>query len=107
MKQNNNHQQGFTLIEVLIALIFVAMGVVTVIEVTGQHVNNLSELEDKIRTGGKNDRIDMGGIRWRTRAKIEATDVERVFLLTVEVRDDNHVDRAVYASVTTAITDRL
>ena len=115
--------------EVLIALIFVAMGVVTVIEVTSQHVNNLSELEkrvlagwvasnkvaeirheaktDKIRTGGKTDRINMGGMRWRTRAKIESTDVERVFLLTVEVRDDNNAERAVYASVTTAVTDTL
>lgn len=122
-------QSGFTLLEVLVALVFVAFGIVTVIEVTSQHVNNLAELEkrvlaswvasnkvaeirhdaktDKVRSGSKNDRIKMGGMRWRTRAKITETDVDRVFLITVEVRDDNNADRAIYSSVTTAVTDRL
>lgn len=125
----SRNQSGFTLLEVLIALLFVAMGIVTVIEVTSKHVSNVSELEkriiaswvasnkiaeirheartDKVKTGGKTDRVKMGGMSWRSRAKIEETEVERVFLLTVEVRDDNNKDRGIYASVTTAVTDRL
>jgi len=121
-------QAGFTLIEVMVALVFVALGIVTIIEVTSQHVNNLSELEkrvlaswvasnkaaeirhdaktDKVKSGSKNDRVKMGGMRWRTRAKIVETEVERVFLLTVEVRDDNNSKRGIYSSITTAVTDR-
>jgi len=124
-----NPQRGFTLIEVMVALLFVALAITTIIEVTTQHVGNLSELEkrvlaswvasnkiaeirhdartEKIKTGGKTDRVKMGGMRWRSRAKVEETEVERVYLLTVEVRDDNNKDRGVYASVTTAVTDRL
>jgi len=121
-------QQGFTLIEVMIALLFVAMGIVTVIEVTSSHVNNITELEkrilaswvasnkiaemrhnartNKVKTGGKNDSVKMGGMSWR-RAEVKETEVERVFLVTVEVRDDKNKDRGIYASVTTALTDRL
>lgn len=112
----------------MIALVFVSFGIVTVIEVTTQHVKNLSELEkrvlagwvasnkvaeirhdaktDRVRTGNKNDRIKQGGMRWRTKARIEKTEVEKVFLLIVEVRDDNDIDHGPYASVTTAITER-
>lgn len=128
-KPLSKKQHGFTLLEVMIALLFVAMGIVTVIQVTANHVSNMSELEkriiaswvasnkiaeirheartSKVKTGGDTDRVKMGGMRWRSRANIEKTEVERVFLLTVEVRDDNNTDRGVYASVTSAVTDRL
>jgi len=127
MSRSRKQQTGFTLIEVMVALMFVSLGIVTVIEVTSQHVNNLSELEkrvlaswvasnkaaqirheaktDRVRSGSKNDRMKMGGMRWRTRAILNETDVERVFLLTVEVRDDNDADRGIYSSITTAVTD--
>ncbi|WP_189400092.1 type II secretion system minor pseudopilin GspI [Arenicella chitinivorans] len=127
MRTMTHRESGFTLLEVMIALIFVSLGIATVIEVTSQHVMNLSELEkramagwvasnkvaeiqyeaktSKVRTGNKNDRVKMGGMRWRTRAKIEKTEIERVFMLTVEVRDDEDVDRGLYAQVTTAITE--
>ena len=125
---SSKNNAGFTLIEVMVALIFVALGIVTIIEVTSQHVNNLSELEkrvlaswvasnkaaeirhdaktDKVKSGSDTDRVKMGGMQWRTRAKLEETEVERVYLLKVEVRDDNNSKRGVYASLTTAITDR-
>ncbi|RBP49246.1 type II secretion system minor pseudopilin GspI [Arenicella xantha] len=128
MINRNRQQAGFTLLEVLIALVFVAFGIVTVIEVTTQHVKNLSELEkrviagwvasnkvaeirhdaktEKLKIGSDTDRVKQGGMRWRTKAKIEKTDVERVFLLVVEVRDDNDVERGLYATSTTAVTDR-
>ena len=113
----------------MIALVFVSFGIVTVIEVTTQHVKNLSELEkrvlagwvasnkiaeirheaktDKVRTGNQSDRVEQGGMRWRTKARMEKTDVERVFLLTVEVRDDNDAEHGLYATATTAVTDKF
>lgn len=128
MQYNTSKSAGFTLIEVMVALIFVSLGIVTIIEVTSQHVNNLSELEkrvlaswvasnkaaeirhdaktDRVKSGSDTDRVKMGGMQWRTRAKLEETEVERVFLLKVEVRDDNDSKRGVYANLTTAITDR-
>ncbi len=128
-KRRTGKQTGFTLIEVLVALLIVSLGIVSVIQVTSQHVSNISELEkrmlaswvasnhiaeirhdakvNKISSGGETERYEMGGYEWRSRAKIEETDVERVFLLTVEVSDDNSAERRVYASMTSAVTDRL
>ncbi len=122
-------QTGFTLIEVLLALVIVSLGVVSVIQLTARHVNNIGELEkrmlaswvasnhiaeirheakvERVREGGQNERFEMGGHEWRSRARIEETDVERVFLLTVEVSDDSNLEKKVYASMTSAITDRL
>ena len=129
LKLRSQKQSGFTLIEVLVALVIVSLGIVSVIQVTSQHVSNISELEkrmlaswvasnhiaeirhdakvNKIRGNGKTERYKMGGHQWRSRAKIEETDVERVFLLTVEVSDDSNIDKKVYASMTSAVTDRL
>jgi len=120
---------GFTLIEVLVALLIVSLGIVSVIQVTSQHVSNISELEkrmlaswvasnhiaeirhdakvDKISSGRKTERYKLGGHEWRSRANIEETDVERVFLLTVEVADDSTAEKRVYANMTSAVTDRL
>jgi len=128
-KRQSDKQTGFTLIEVLVALLIVSLGIVSVIQVTSQHVSNISELEkrmlaswvasnhiaeirhdakvNKIRSGGETERYEMGGHEWRSRVKIDETDVERVFLLTVEVSDDNSTEKRVYASMTSAVTDRL
>lgn len=122
-------QSGFTLLEILIALIFVAMGVGAIIEVMGQNINNVSELErrilaswvasnriaeirheartQKVKTGRKTKRVKMGGMEWRARATIEKTDVERVYLLKLEVYGDDASDKAPYAAYNTAITDAL
>lgn len=124
-----NVQSGFTLIEVMVALVIVSIGIISVIQITSQHISNVSELEkrmlaswvasnhiaeirhqakvDKMRSGGKTERYKLGGQEWRSKARIEETDVERVFLLTVEVSDDNNIDKKVYASMTSAVTDRL
>ncbi len=122
-------QSGFTLIEVLVALLIVSLGIISVIQVTSQHVSNISELEkrmlaswvasnhiaeirydakvNKIRGNGKTERYTMGGRDWRSKARIEETEVERVFLLTVEVSEDSNLEKTIYASMTSAVTDRL
>lgn len=121
--------KGFTLIEVMVAILIVSLGIVSVIDVTSKHVNNISELEkrmvaswvasnhvseirhnakiDKIRSGSDVERVKMGGQKWRSQARLEETDVEKVFLLTITVSDDNDADKKVYASVTTAVSDLL
>lgn len=122
-------QSGFTLLEILIALIFVSMGVAAIIQVMGQNINNMGELErrvlaswvasnqiaeirhksrtDKIKSGRKTERVKMGGLNWRARATIQRTEVERVYLLTMEVYDDEAPNEAPYAAYTSAITDVL
>lgn len=121
--------RGFTLIEVMVAMVFVAFGIVTVIQVTTSYVGNITELEKrvlaswvasnhiaeirfesettKVRTGNKTERIKMGGYRWRSRAKISRTDVERVFLLNVDVYDDGAPNKSPYVSYTTAVTENF
>jgi general secretion pathway protein I len=127
--KNIKQSNGFTLIEVMVAMLIVSLGIVSVIDVTAKHVSNMSELEkrmvaswvasnhvseirheakvDKIRTGSDVERVKMGGQKWRSKARIEKTEVEKVFLLTINVTDDADPKKKVYASVTTAVTDRL
>lgn len=125
----DNRQSGFTLIEVLVALLIVSLGIVSVIQVTAKHVSNITEIEkrmlaswvasnhmteirhdakvNKIRGGGDTERVKLGGHEWRSRAKIEETDVEKVFLVTIEVADDSNIEKRVYATATSAVADRL
>jgi len=99
----NRRETGFTLLEVLVAILIVSLGVVSIIQVTAQHVNNLVELEkrmmaswvasnhiaeirydartEKLKTGGKTERYKLGGQSWRSRAKVDETEVERVYLV--------------------------
>ncbi len=122
-------QAGFTLIEVLVALIVVSFGIVSVIQVTSQHVSNISELEkrmlaswvasnhiaeirhnakvERIRSRSDTERFDMGGHTWRSRARLHETEVEKVFLLTVEVSFDGDPEKTIYANMTSAVTDGL
>lgn len=128
-KNNLNSSKGFTLIEVMVAIVIVSLGIVSVIDVTVKHVNNINELEkrmmaswvasnhvadirheakiDKVKSGSDVTRVKMGGQKWRSKARLEETDVENVFLLSVEVSLDGDSKKTVYSRVTTAVTDRL
>lgn len=122
--------KGFTLIEVMVALMFVAFGLVTVIQVITSYVGNITELEkrvlaswvasnhiaeirfasetDRIKTGNKTQRIKMGGYQWRSKANIKETDVERVFLVSVEVFDGaERLQKRPYVAFTTAVTENF
>ncbi len=111
------------------ALLIVGIGMVAVIDLTSNHIRNITELEkriiagwvasnhlaeirfdaqtERIREGSDSERTKMGGRRWRSRARIIETEVEKVFLVTVIVSDESERDASVYASLTTAITDPL
>ncbi len=127
--KNRTASQGFTLIEVMVALVFVAVGLVTVIQVTTAYVGNITEVEkrvlaswvasnhiaqirfdaetESVKVGGDTERIKMGGYQWNSRARLSETDVENVFLLNVEVFEDASAGRrdTPYASYTTAVTE--
>lgn len=120
-------QQGFTLIEIVIALAIVAIGVLSVAEAMIQHTQVAGSLEkrvmaawvasnqiallthdskiNRIRGGSTSEVVEMGGHKWRTQSKIKKTYVERVFLLTVTVKDESRRQEPAYATMTTAISD--
>ena len=118
---------GFTLIEIVIALAIVAIAVLAIADATNKHTGAATGLEQrvlaswvassklaelrheaklsKVKTGRKSDVVKMGGHRWRTKVEIDKTDVERVFLVTVSVKDDKQSRGPVFATLTSAISD--
>ncbi len=127
---NTHRMTGFTLIEVMVALVFVALGIVTVIQVITGYVGNITELEkrvlaswvasnhiaeirfaaetDRVKSGNKTERVKMGGYQWRSKAKVTETEVERVYLLNVEVFDEADANKKTpYIVYTTAITENF
>jgi general secretion pathway protein I len=122
-------QGGFTLIEIMVALGIAAVSIVAIIDAMGKNTWVASELEQrilaswvasneiaeirydakisKVKTGSKSNTVEMGGHRWRVKSRIKKTDVQRVFLVTVEVNDDARDRESVLSTMTTAVTDRL
>ena len=119
--------KGFTLIEIIIAMAIVAIAILSIANAMNQHTKVAGELEkrviaswvaanvaaetrhssktDRIKLGSSSDIIDMGGHKWRASSHISRTDVENVFLLKVEVKDERARQDNDYATLTTAITD--
>lgn len=60
---------------------------------------------NRVKAGTSSEIVKMGGHQWRTRSIIEKTEVERVFLLTVTVKDEQQSDQPAFASLTTALSD--
>lgn len=118
---------GFTLIEVIVAIVIVAIALLSAMQLSSRQANNVVEIEkrmlaswvasnhlaqlhfdaktSKVRARSDTKRYKMGGQRWRSRAKIQATEIERVFLVNVNVSDDNDGDKTVYATLTSALSD--
>ncbi|MFT5572469.1 MAG: general secretion pathway protein I [Cryomorphaceae bacterium] len=122
-------QGGFTLIEIMVALGIAAVSIVAIIDAMGKNTWVASELEQrilaswvvsneiaeirydakisKVKIGSHSNTVEMGGHRWRVKSRIKKTDVERVFLVTVEVNDDARSRETALSTMTTAVTDRL
>ncbi len=120
-------QRGFTLIEVMIALMIVGVGVVAVIDAANKYTFAQSELEKKvlaewvasntldkaryealtgrIKQGSQRDTVAMGGHKWRTRLSKDSTEVDGVFLVSVQVSLDGDASNRVVSQLTTAMIE--
>ena len=125
----DNRQQGFTLIEIMIALLIVSVGVVAVMTATAKSVDIAADLErrtvaswvvsnkisevlqlsktESVSARKSTDKTEMGGYEWRVRTVIEETQLERVFRLTVEAYDDNSRQDTAVISMTSSLADKL
>ena len=125
---NRNRAKGFTLIEIIIALAIVAIAVLAIMNSTNSHARVSGALEktiianwvasnvitraqheartERVKNGRSSDFYEMGGHRWSARSIVSTTEVENVYLLTVEVRDDRASQSDPLSSMTTALLDQ-
>jgi len=125
--RNDLNAHGFSLIEIIIALAIVSIAVLAISSAMSQHTRAAAGLEqrlvaswvasnemakikhkakvEKVKTGRRSNTVDMGGRRWRATAQVAETDVERVFLVTVLVRDNDDASGATIATLTSAVSD--
>jgi general secretion pathway protein I len=112
--------RGFSLIEVLAALVVVSLGMLGVIEAVSQTANNTAYLRDKTlahwvamnrlteirleaqtpRIAKSSDELEMAGRRWRWTAEVTQTPVESMRRIDVKVRLADGDDASSLASVT-------
>jgi general secretion pathway protein I len=116
MKHHTQH--GFTLIEVLAALIIVALGMLAVIEAVTQTINNANYLREKtiahwvamnklteVRLattappgGETSGDIDMAGTTWHWRMTIDATQVPSMQRIDIKVAPKSAGEKTSIAS---------
>lgn len=112
-------QRGFTLIEVLAALIIVSLGMLAVIQAVSQTINNANYLREKtiahwvamnklteVRLGlnapgggESSGDVDMAGTTWHWRMKIDATDAKTMQRIDINVAPKTAGPDASIASV--------
>jgi len=111
---------GFTLIEVMVALVVVALGMTAVIQAVGDTASNSAYMREKtiahwiamnkvaevrlLPTAPKiaktSDDIEMAGRDWRWTMDVQATPVESVRRIDVSVRPKEASEKSSLASVT-------
>ena len=111
--------RGFTLMEVLVALLIVSLGMLAVIEAVGQAASNSSYLRDKTMAhwvamnrltelrlqkqppafGESSGEVDMAGQRWRWHTKVSETAVTTISRIDVNVAPADADDEASMANV--------
>jgi general secretion pathway protein I len=111
-------QQGFTLIEVLAALIIVSLGMLAVIQAFTQTINNANYLREKtiahwvamnklteVRLsntappgGETSGDVDMAGTTWHWRMKIDVSLVQGVQRIDIQVAPKSAGEKASIAS---------
>ena len=120
---------GFTLIEIMIAMAIVSVGVVAVMTATASNADIASDLDrrlvaswvvsnrfaeirhesklNSISAGNRNTNVEMGGYQWQVRSTIEESDLERVFVVTIEAHDRNQNDDIPISTMTSSVSDKL
>ena len=114
------NSRGFSLIEVLAALIIVSLGLLGVIEAVSQTANNTAYLRDKTiahwiamnrltemrletqapKVSKTSDDIEMAGRRWRWTAVVTQTPLQSMRRIDINVRTAEAKDGSSLASVT-------
>ena len=109
MRNRFSHSQGFTLLEVMVALAVIAIGLGAVITEASRNLSNASLLEDKTLAhwvatnkvvemqvanewpgaGEQKGDVEMAGREWYWTIKVIDTLDERVKRMDVEVRTDS------------------
>lgn len=112
--------RGFTLLEVLAALVIVALGMLGVIEAVSQTARNSSYVREKTiahwiamnqltrvrlapqapKIDKSSDQVDMGGRRWRWTMEVQQTPVESVRRIDITVRPDDAEEGSSLATLT-------
>ena len=120
---------GFTLIEILIAMVIVSVGVVSVMGAIQTNAQIASDLDrrlvaswvvsnqfaeirhesklNSVAAGKDNVNVEMGGYEWRVRSVIEESELDRVFNVTVEAFEKNSGDDRAISSMTSSVVDKL
>ncbi len=112
--------RGFTLIEVLAALVIVALGMLGVIQAVSQTARNGTYLREKTlahwiamnaiterrllpappEVGESSDDVEFAGQRWRWTMRVSQTEVESLRRMDVSVRPADRPDSEALATVT-------
>lgn len=112
--------RGFTLIEVLVALVIVSLGMLGVIQAVGQTASNTSYLRDKTvahwvamnrltearlqdrppEIDETSDEVDMAGRRWRWTMQVTQTEVQSMRRIDIRVRPADADENTSLASLT-------
>lgn len=112
--------QGFTLLEVLAALVIVALGMLGVIEAVSQTASNSSYIRDKTlahwvamnqltqtrlsqtppKVDKSSDEVEMADRRWRWSMEVTQTPVESVRRIDISVRLEDADENSSLATVT-------
>ena len=115
----SRRQRGFTLIEVVVALIVVSLGMLAVIETVGGTARNSSYLRDKtvahwvamnklteVRllpnappVDKSSDEVEMAGRDWRWTMEVKQTPVETIRRIDISVRPSEAPDKSSMASI--------
>jgi general secretion pathway protein I len=117
---NRPNVRGFTLIEVLAALVIVSLGMLGVIEAIGQTASNSSRMRDRTlahwvamnqltavrlqtrapEIAKTSDEVEMAGRRWRWTMEVSETPVESMRRIDVRVSEADVEDDRTLATVT-------
>lgn len=123
MKQEKNN--GFTLLEIVIALAIVAIAMLALSESISQSANVTNEVEkrlfaswlaanqierlryksrfEKTKAQSKSDQLEMGGYKWRVTTKVTPAEVDDVFIVLAEVYDAGLQAKHPIATMQTAL----
>lgn len=120
MTRRSHPASGFTLIEVMVALMIVALGMTAVIQAVSDTASNSSYMRDKTiaewiamnkltevrllpsapKIAKSSDDVEMAGRDWRWTMEVQATAVETVRRIDISVRPKEANEKSSMASVT-------